>query len=1106
MSTSNTLFDSLLDKLTSYKKKYYTNSLLKGIMLYAALILSLYICINFLEYFGNFNTFFRFSLFLFFLVITLWFLIKWLIRPVLKLLSIDKQLSDEEAAIQIGNYFPEISDKLLNALQLKNFSHGQDESLIKASIIQKTQNISLFPFVNAINYKENKKYGKYLIFPFLIIIIVLVYIPALFVESTTRIINYDRHYAKPAPFEFVLTNKSLSAFKNEDYKLTLDIKGHSIPESAYLIVNSKRSKMYREDAGRFSYIFRNIQESETFNFEAAGFLSSEFTLSVISRPALVNFNAALNYPSYINKKDESLKNVGNLIVPEGTSVTWNFTTTNTDIVQLVFETAETSITGKGQQFSYEKKLKNSQHYSVRLENKESSNAENISYYIDVIPDEYPIINVHEFQDSNTYNNISFAGALQDDYGLTKLKLHYRKTSIAGKEGPLNSIVIPLDSKLPGQNIFYRWPLDSIRLFPGEFVSYYMEVWDNDGVNGNKSSKSKSSIFRMPLSEEIKTEIEAEAKQNEDAMKNILSRSNELKKTLEKAEEKLKNKTSLSWQDKKAVEDVLKEHKNLKNEIEQLVNEQERVNKKNEKFNENSPELAYKIDQLQKLMNELLDEETKKLYSELEKLLNENLNKQDMEKLLQQLEKKDQTLAKELERTLEMFKQLKFDQKLEESVKDLKKLSEKQGKLAEEALQKNEKNELLDTTQEKLKEDFAKMQEDLKELSELNKELENKNDLKDFKEEGAQIKEDQQKSSEHLKNDKNKKASESMKEASKKMGELADKLADAQAGMEKEQKQENLDDLRNILENLITLSFDQEALMKDFRKVNQSDPRFIALAQKQLKLKEDSHIIEDSLLSLAKRVFQIESFVTREVSNMKGYMDESSEFIKNRRPEIASGKQQFAMTSINNLALLLNDVLKQLQQDLANSMKGEGKMCNKPDKKKGGKNPGLGDMQKQLNERIQDLKKSGKTGRALSEELAKLAAQQEMIRKALRELDKKGNQAPEKNGSGNDLDKLSQEMQRTESDLVNKNLSTETVLRQKEILTRLLEAEKAAKERELDNKREAISAEDRNNVFPPSFNKYIKEKEKQVDLLKTISPQFTPYFKQEVNDYFHRIEK
>jgi hypothetical protein len=91
-------------------------------------------------------------------------------------------------------------------------------------------------------------------------------------------------------------------------------------------------------------------------------------------------------------------------------------------------------------------------------------------------------------------------------------------------------------------------------------------------------------------------------------------------------------------------------------------------------------------------------------------------------------------------------------------------------------------------------------------------------------------------------------------------------------------------------------------MKDFRGIMPSDPRFVKLSQEQIKLQDDAKVIEDSLYTLSKRVLQIETFVTREMGNMKTYMGDAVKLIKDRKMAMTASKQQFAMTSMNNLAL------------------------------------------------------------------------------------------------------------------------------------------------------------------------------------------------------------
>jgi len=118
---------------------------------------------------------------------------------------------------------------------------------------------------------------------------------------------------------------------------------------------------------------------------------------------------------------------------------------------------------------------------------------------------------------------------------------------------------------------------------------------------------------------------------------------------------------------------------------------------------------------------------------------------------------------------------------------------------------------------------------------------------------------------------------------------------------------------------------------------------------------------------------------------------------------------------------------------------------------------------------------------------------------------KGGKDGKKHEGGGNIAEMLEKMEKTEEDLVNKRITQETLNRQKEILTRLLESEKAMREREQDQKREAEHAKDKNKVNPPQFSDYLKQKEKQIELLKTIPPSLNPYYKKEVNEYFKKLD-
>lgn len=1094
--------NSILSELKKYKRKYYFNILLKGILVTLALVLSVYVLFNTLEYIGRFSSLIRAILFYSFVGLASVTFLIWILVPITNLLNLNKQISDDEAARQIGQYFPEIDDKLLNTLQLQRVS-SQDNALLQASIAQRTQSLAIVRFTDAVNLSENRKYLRYVLPPLFILLLLLMIVPQLITESSKRIIFFNTVTPAPdAPFSFHLQNQKLEAFKNEDYTVKLKMDGRTIPQDVYLFSEGRKYKMKAGDKlGEFIYTFKRLQNPLEFNFQAGGFNSSNYEVKLLERPTLLSFQAYLSYPAYLGKTDEELNNIGNLVVPEGTQIKWIFKTNQSDNLSLVFNKKENIEARKesSSEFEYARVAKNSENYQIKLKNEYSENKEEINYYLNVIPDNYPKITMKEFQDKEVYEMVAVGGSISDDYGLSTLKLFYR-IDREGVQGNYKSIEIPINKEQTIQNFYYELYLKQFQLKAGDKLFYYAQVWDNDGVNGAKSSRTGVSQFKIPNKKDMEDEIENSAAETEDQMNRVLQKSKELQQDLEDLQNKLRNKDNLDFQDKKNIEELLQRRENLKKELEQTQKQFEQNQEKQDRFFDNSEEIKEKAKQLEQLMEDLLDEETKKLYEELQKLLDQNMQNDQIIQQLDQIEMREDMLEEELERTIEMFKQMQFEQKLEQTQEDLEQLAEEQQELSEKTDEKNVNSEELQQEQQDLNDKFEEIKEDLEELNEMDDDLKKPNGMEDFEQEQQDIQQKQQESMEQLEKNQKNKAKKSQQDAGQKMQEMSEKMQEMQSGMQMDQLQENIDDLRAILENLLTLSFSQEELMKDFREVSLSDPRFKTLAQKQVKLQDDAKIIEDSLLALSQRVFQIQSFVTREVNQMKQYMDESATMIKERKLSVATGKQQFAMTSMNNLALLLDDVLDQMQNQMASAMS----MPQKGGKQQSGK-PNLSQLQQQLNQQIEDLKKSGKSGRQMSEELARLAAQQERIRRAMQDIEKQLEGQPGNGELQKQLDDLKELMEETEKDLVNKRLSEELLERQKDIETRLLESEKAMRKQEEDEERKGETAEPQLKRIPPNLKEYFQNKKSQIELLKTIPPTMSPYYKKEVDEYFEKID-
>jgi len=130
----------------------------------------------------------------------------------------------------------------------------------------------------------------------------------------------------------------------------------------------------------------------------------------------------------------------------------------------------------------------------------------------------------------------------------------------------------------------------------------------------------------------------------------------------------------------------------------------------------------------------------------------------------------------------------------------------------------------------------------------------------------------------------------------------------------------------------------------------------------------------------------------------------------------------------------------------------------------------------------------------------LAQQQQQIRERLQELrDEIG-----ENGEKGNIDRILEKMEENETDILNNNITNETLLRQEEILTKLLEAEESQRERGEEEKRESIewNYEIKNNSS--EYLEYLQKKKDQEELLKTTPIQLNPFYKKKVNEYFNNL--
>ena len=75
------------------------------------------------------------------------------------------------------------------------------------------------------------------------------------------------------------------------------------------------------------------------------------------------------------------------------------------------------------------------------------------------------------------------------------------------------------------------------------------------------------------------------------------------------------------------------------------------------------------------------------------------------------------------------------------------------------------------------------------------------------------------------------------------------------------------------------------------------------------------------------------------------------------------------------------------------------------------------------------------------------------------------------------------------------------------MTRLLESEKALKQQEEDPRREAQAAKSEKRSTPAFFDSLnMQNKVKQVEVLRSVSPNYNLFYKKEANQYLQKVGK
>ncbi len=1042
-----------------------------------------------------------------------------ILLPLLRSLNILGKIDYLGISEKIGSAFPAIKDDLRNALQLiyekRKGNYSQD--LIEAAFEDVYKRSGKFNFASIIKFNSLKKYFMSAAAGIIIAVLLFGIFPGLRAASY-RLLNHDKEFIIPPKFKFDVIPGSKKIVNGESVKILITAIGE-LPENIVLSTKSVEQTSYSvhellpDSLGRFVYTERNVKSSFKYFASAENIMSDIYDIEVINQPLITNLRLSIRPPGYSRLPEVMQQDNGNIVALPGTRVKIDIKS-NKELLEasLIFkDSSETGLVAEDKSATGSFRIYGSNTYKIRIEDKENNhNINPITYSINTTVDEYPeieMVSPNENIKLGDNTNIALSALVSDDYGFSGLKLNYRlsETQFGLPWEEYVSRDITLNKITTEQDVYYVWDVEELVLAVDDVVSYYLEVFDNDNINGPKSAKTKLFTIRVPSINELYSEAEKVQQESELDLAETLQEAEELEKELEKINNELKqDNKELTWEEKEKIEEAVQKFKELGEKVEKIQEKLDEMRKDLQENNLLSEETMQKYMELQDLMDELNSDELKSALERMQEML-KNMNRAQNQQAFEEMQFNEEMFQKSLERTLNLLKRIQIEQKVDEIVKRTEDLAEKLEELAKQTensdLSDSKTQEDLASRQDKSTEDLEKLNEEMEKLRDKMSEFDDM-PMKEMQEMLDQMEQQQnqelsEQTSKQIKQQQQMQAMQNQQQLSQNMQSMTEQMMNMQTQMQQQSQMQTLYEMMRAINSLISLSKEQEALKESSKNMSSTSPQMRENAQKQNDLQRGLDKVVQQLSELSQKTFAITPEMGRALGKAKSEMNQSISALQNRNSPLAVQRQSGAMKNINEAASLLQGNMERMM----NSGQGGGMMSMMQQMQQ------LSQQQMTLNQLTQQLNQ-GNLSEQQRAQLQRLAQEQEMIRKSLDQLNKESRETGESKKLASSLEKILAEMKEVVTRMNTEKIDDDLVQSQERILSKLLDAQRSINERDFEERRESITGTEFDRESPPEiiFSTEQGKDRLRDELMKAIKEGYSKDYEELIKRYYEELQK
>ncbi len=937
-------------------------------------------------------------------------------------------------------------------------------------------------------------------------------------HTAERSLAFFSTFEKPNPFTFTVSPGDTNVEQGGRFYVQVEFEGDT-PESVSMALRTGVEERFRSISleettpGRFVSSPKELFQDSEYRIVMDEFSTRNYAVSVSQIPRFQELVARVVPPAYTGiESSRYTYPFSRLELPEGSTVRIE-ARANKMLSSADMEFSDGSRASlqpdEDDSTLYTKELTVSDPDTLRffLEDEDGlTNRNRFSFNMRVIRDQHPTVRITRpeavIQKLNP-ETLDLRVEARDDYGFSSMQLNYeirQRFSPETKTGRLH-----ISGRAPASaNVNYSWDLTQLGLQSADELVYWVEVFDNDEINGFKSAVSERHVLRAASLAEHLLDQEEQEDSFERQLDELSRQQEESRRDLEQLRESIINNPDDTWEQERQTEEMIQQQEELSEQVQEMIQEFERMRQEMDDDQVISEETRQMYEELQQLMEEVDDPEIMEMLRKLQESI-QNMDQDQIREALENLEFNERSYQERLERTVELFKQLRLNADMDR----MSALLEELAKQEERVMELEDDPEAQAQQQQDIQDEIDKLKEKIEQLPEKSPQRRQQQVEQMMQEFSPGLDDVQQQLQDNI--DELQSGSPDQQQSQQQQEQIRDQLrqmseqmTQMRSSMQQEQININIAALKSIFQNMLTLSEAQEGQNKETLELEHNSPAFVMQARSQRNISSNFSQVVDSLFQVAREIPQFTNASLKHRLEVERTLDQSIDYLRERRKNQATTAERLSLGGLNQLTGMIADLIDQLDEQDEDGGGGGGmspeQMMQQMDE--------TGEMQQQLNQQIQDFI-NDVAGDRLSqdhiERLDQMARQQNEIRRQMQEMQRRGSLRP---GDRllSEMERIAEEMEDTINDLRGGQTDEILVERQQNILSRMLETQKAFDERGESEERRGETADEFERQETPEMTLEELEREIRNRLQDPDQTRFSEDYQQLIRLYFEILQE